>query len=474
LSPEVRPEAAISAFREEAKKHELQPGVEPINRFTRLPGKHPGITVQGTVISLPPILEVQDETSSVLVSRFTAPQPLKLGDVVAVHGDLTSERFRSNIENASIEVLWSARSLAPLSVTATQLTAAYRGRFIEVEADVISDGVAEGRRELILRDEKQTFRALMYGNSNAGPEHFAPGSRVRLQGAAVALPEFTNGIYPFIVIAESVQLLSPPPWWSPMHITILGLFAAVLLLVIQWLLYSLQRWHMRSVLHEREQLAFELHDTLAQSFTGIAYQLQAAREERKGDSAVQAHVANALKIVQISHREASRTIASLRPQPRDVSGIINALKQSAERLSATGNLTIYTSLNERPAPLPLEVTEAFFRIGQEAIINAIQHSHCEALWIDLHILKGLATISIRDDGIGFSPELASTGLGIMGMKRRADAIKATFTLVSTPGHGTTVTVVCPLAFTSSLLYEVRAKLTSILRPKIGRINCEDI
>jgi signal transduction histidine kinase len=211
-----------------------------------------------------------------------------------------------------------------------------------------------------------------------------------------------------------------------------------------------------------------MHDTLAQSFTGIAYQLLAARAERNGDDAVQVHVDNALKMVRISHREASQTIASLRPQHRDAPGILNALKQSAESLSKRGNLTIHASLNDRAAPLPLEVTEAFFRIGQEAIRNAIQHGQCGALWIDLHVSKGLASISLRDDGIGFSPAVASPGLGIMGMKRRADAVKATFTLLSTPGDGATVRVVCPLVLTSSLLYKVRAKLTSNLRAKIGR------
>lgn len=462
---EPHAEAEIDALREEAMKHELQPGVQPIGSFIRLPGKHPGIAIQGTVISLPPMLEVEDETSAVLVTSYTAAKPLKLGDIVTVHGDLTSERFRSRIQNASIQVLWSERPVPPLAVTATQLSAGYRGESIEVEGYVVSQSTVDERPQLILRDGMQTFRALLYENAGTGLQHFAPGSRVRLRGTATSLPEFTHGIYPFTVVADQVQLLSPPPWWSPIHITILALAAMGLLIVLQWLLHSLQRWHLRSVLREREQLAFEMHDTLAQSFTGVAYQLHAARAEQNGERAVQTHVENALKMVNMSHREASQTIASLRPQHRDPPGILNALKQSAERLSVAGDLVISTTLSGRSIELPLEVTEAFFRIGQEAISNAIQHGHCETLRIDLQVSRRFATICIEDDGVGFCPTTdVSFGLGITGMRRRADAIRATFKLESMPGRGTTVTVACPLVFTSSLLYKVRAKVAGNLLP----------
>lgn len=462
---ESNSQADISTLREEAKKHKLQPGVQPIGSFIRLPGKHPGITIQGAVISEPPMLEVQDETSAVLIPSFTSARPLKLGDIVTVHGDLTSERFRSRIENAYIQVLWSERPVAPLAVTATQLTSAYRGEFIEVEGTVLSESTADGRPEFILRDGMQTFRALFYGNITAGPQHFAPGSRVRLRGTATSLPEFTHGVYPFTVVADQIMLLSPPPWWSPIHIAVLALIVLGMLLMLQWLLHSLQRWHMRSVLREREQLAFEMHDTLAQSFTGVAYQLQAARAERNGERAVQVHVENALNMVRMSHREASHTIASLRPQHRDPAGILNALKQSAERLSASGDLSVHTSLSGRSAELPLEVTDAFFRVGQEAISNAIRHSHCGTLWINLQVSRRFATISIRDDGAGFSPEAVTSGLGISSMRRRADAIKATFEVQSIPGRGTTVIVACPLVFTSGLLYRIRARFTLNRAPR---------
>lgn len=447
------------SFLEEAKKHGLQPGVQPIGSFIRVPGKHPKAAVQGSIISLHPTLGVQDTTSSLFVTSFTTADPLKLGDVVEVRGDLISERFRSHMENASIKVLWSERPIPPLAVTATQLTEAYRGESIEVEGNVLAERMDSGRPELILRDGAQTFRALVYGPPNVKSERFPAGSRVRLHGVAFSGTQLTNGIYPFTVVADKVGLLSPPPWWSPLHITEVVFAAIALLLGIQWLLHSVQRWHLRSVLQEREQLAFEMHDTLAQSFTGIAYQLQAARAEKGGENAIQTHIANALQMVAMSHREASHTIASLRPQHRDAPGILAALKQLAERLSAGGGISVHTAINDRPAELPIEVTEAFFRIGQEAISNAIRHGHCRTLSIELRISRRAAILGVQDDGVGFSPCLPSSGLGIKGMKKRSDKIRAKFAVTSAPGSGTTVTVSCPLVFPRGLFHGLRAVLT---------------
>jgi signal transduction histidine kinase len=113
----------------------------------------------------------------------------------------------------------------------------------------------------------------------------------------------------------------------------------------------------------------------------------------------------------------------------------------------------------RSRALPLEVADAFIRIGEEAISNAIQHGRCNTLDVELQVLRRVATLTIRDNGRGFSTEDDEhKGLGIAGMRSRAERIKAVFSVISGPGEGTTVTVVCPLVFTGSLLYWLRAKL----------------
>ena len=255
-----------------------------------------------------------------------------------------------------------------------------------------------------------------------------------------------------------MDVVSAPPWWSPTHVIWLTFTCIALLLSTQLVLHRLQRWHLRSVLHEREQLAFEMHDTLAQSFTGIAYQLQAASIERRGADKVEAHIQSALQMVHISHKEASRTIAALRPQYRDAAGILNSLKEAAERLSDGSRLRITTITSGRSTNLPLEVTDALFRIGQEAVSNAIRHAGCNELALTLKLSKRAVQLCIEDNGRGFSEQEVSAGLGIEGMRSRAAKIRARFDLKTHPGAGTSVTVTASLPLARGLLYRMRAML----------------
>jgi two-component sensor histidine kinase len=449
----------LASVHNEAKKHEVQPGVVQISSFPLSPGRHPDVTVEGVVISTAPLVDIQDETGVLIIPHLNPNTPIKLGDFVEAHGTVVSDRFRSRLEDAQIHVLWSDTPIPPLFVTASQLTGGtYRGRSIELEGVLISANARPGGYDLVLQDGNQFFRATGPRDFRLDPTKLQPGSRLRLKGIATSLPEFTNDIYPFTVITERVDIVSAPPWWSPKHIVLLCLTCIALLLSTQLVLHRLQRWHLRSLLHEREQLAFEMHDTLAQSFTGIAYQLQAASIERRGADRVQTHIQNALQMVHISHKEASRTIAALRPQYTDAAGILNSLKEAAERLSDGSHLRITVTISGRSTQLPLEVTDALFRIGQEAVSNAIQHAGCSELNLALRPSKREVQLSIQDNGRGFSEQEVSGGLGIAGMRSRAAKIRGRFDLQSAASAGTTVTVTASLPLARGLFYRMRAML----------------
>lgn len=449
----------LASVRNEARQHEVQPGAVPIAEFPLMPGRHPNVTVEGVVISTPPLLNIQDETGALIIPHVDPKLRIKLGDFVEAHGTIVSDRFRSRLDDAQIHVLWSDTPIPPLFVTASQLTSGtYRGRSIELEGILISANSQPGGYELVLQDGNQYFRATGPRDFRLDPTKIKPGSRLRLRGIATSRPEFTNDIYPFTVITERVDVVSAPPWWSPQHVILLSLTCLALLLSTQLVLHRLQRWHLRSVLHEREQLAFEMHDTLAQSFTGIAYQLQAASIERRGAEKVQVHIQNALQMVHISHKEASRTIAALRPQYTDAAGILNTLKEGAERLSDGSHLRVTTTLAGRSSQLPLEVTDALFRIGQEAVSNSIQHAECSELSLILRASKREVQLSIQDNGRGFSEPEVAGGLGIVGMRSRAAKIRGRLELKSAPSAGTTVTVTASLPLARGLLYRLRAIL----------------
>ncbi len=448
-----------SSMLAEARKHELRPGVQPIVSFLMSPGSHPNVAIQGVITSTPPLTDIQDDSGALIIPDVDPNTTIKVGDVVEAEGTVVSDRFRSRLDNAKITVLWSDTEVPPLAVTAAQLTSGtYRGRSIELEGILRSATVRPGGYDLVLQDGGLSFRALGSKLFQLNPADLEIGSRLRLRGMATSLSEFTDGVYPFAVITDRVEMVSHPPWWSPKHILLIVMICACLLLFAQFLLHRLQQWNMRSVLKEREQLAFEMHDSLAQSFTGIAYQLQAASSERRGEQMIQTHIRHALEMVDISHREASRAIVALRPQYRDAMGILSALKSSAERLSDGGGLVIATRLNGRMMDLPLEVTDVFFRIGQEAISNAIQHSGCKTLTISLSLSRRDARLFINDDGHGFAEDGTEQGLGIESMRKRAAKINALFNLESKPGEGTTITVTASSLAGRGPLHRLRAKL----------------
>jgi signal transduction histidine kinase len=447
-----------SSIRNEAKRHEIQPGIEPIRDFILSPGRHSNVTIQGIVISRPPLTSIQDPTGAMMIADANPRVPLKLGDFVEAHGTVVSEHFRSQMEESDLRVLWSDTPVPPLVVTASQLTGGtYRGRSVEVEGTVVSATSKGSGYELVLQDGNQYFRATGHRNFRLNPEELLPGSRVRVQGLATSLSEFTNNLYPFAVVTERIDLVSPAPWWSPNHLVWLALISVALIICAQLFLYKLERWHMRSVLKEREELALEMHDTLAQSFTGIAYQLQAASIEQRGPDKVQAHIQHALQMVQTSHKEASRTIAALRPQYRDATEIVTALKEVAERLS-DGAVRITATIVGKSTQLPLEITDALFRIGQEAVSNAIQHSGCSELVISLRLSKHEVQLCVADNGHGFSEQSSGIGLGITGMHTRAAKIKARFDLATDLDKGTKIAVTASLPFGHNLISRLRAML----------------
>lgn len=431
--------AAVDAAK--AHKRSILPGVQSIGQFQYEPGWHPGVTLQGMIISTAPLIDLQDDSGAMIISPRNPSLMLKRGDVVEARGDVLTSRFRCELQNAQLRVLWSDTPIPPLSVSASELTNGhYRGRTITIEGTLLSVHLVPSGYEFVLKDRGYLFRAIGTGVSQHPPATLDPGSRLRLLGMATSLESFTGGTYPFAIIVDSFDVLAPPPWWSLRHILLFFAFVSLLFFSVLFLLHRLQQWHTASLLQEREELAYEMHDTLAQSFAGIAYQLQAANLEKRGDSFIRSHIASALDLVHLSHREASRTIAALRPQYHDAESILVALREYAERLSESRPIEIHTSRTGHNTKLPLRITDALFRIGQEAISNAVQHSGCTHIVLEMALRHRAVDFAIGDNGCGLATDKQVIGLGIAGMKNRASRIGAEIMFTQSDGQGTLVRV----------------------------------
>jgi signal transduction histidine kinase len=403
-------------------------------------------TIRGVVILTSPMLFVQDSTGGVYVRQYHAP-PLKVGDEIEVTGIVHPSELSSVIDDATVRVLWEGIPMAPVSVTATQAsTGKFDATLIEVQGRLTAkERGPENTLILDLEEAGQSFRAIMHpGRGTYVFDRLKPDSRLNLRGICVVDPAFTSNLTPFVLLLRSgddVSELAGPPWWSAGHLIALTaallLLAAVSVFAYQWV----ENWRLRAVLDERERLAHEMHDTLAQSFAGIGFQLQAIRNNLpERESSLHQQLELASNLVRHSHEEARRSIAMLRPESLESEDLLSALDLHARRLVEGSAVRVISERTGEIRPIPLRIADTLFRVGQESIANSLRHAKPTMLRIRLDYGKNSACLEIEDDGTGFVPGNALQGFGIRGMRRRAQSVSAAFHLQSAPGEGTRISV----------------------------------
>jgi PAS domain S-box-containing protein len=195
-----------------------------------------------------------------------------------------------------------------------------------------------------------------------------------------------------------------------------------------------------ATLEERNRVAREIHDTLAQGFTGVVLQLEAA-EQALGElsEAVSAHLASAKSLARESLQEARRSVWDLRPQALAAGSLEKALGVEVERFCSNGR---HGSLRVRGAsrPVPPSVEDGMLRICQESLTNVNRHAAATNVWVELRYEREDLLLSIRDDGVGFDPEAAAQngGFGLRGMQERLALMGGQLSISSRPGEGTTI------------------------------------
>jgi signal transduction histidine kinase len=190
-----------------------------------------------------------------------------------------------------------------------------------------------------------------------------------------------------------------------------------------------------AILEERNRLAREIHDTLAQGFAAIRMQLDLAR----GDPGLPAEAAQALEFAhQIAGEnlvEARRSMAVLKSAQPSLGASLSAAIEGVRRL---GQIRVVAQVGATPEPPP-EVSHELVRIGQEAMLNAVRHAEASTLRISLGGIRGGGVqLVVADDGKGFDPTQVRKGFGLAGLCERAAAINAELAIISEPGGGAEV------------------------------------
>jgi predicted ATPase/signal transduction histidine kinase len=199
-----------------------------------------------------------------------------------------------------------------------------------------------------------------------------------------------------------------------------------------------------AVLGERNRLAGEIHDSLAQSFAGISMQLSAAARAmvRKSKDA-RNHVERANELARFGLSEARRSALSLRSNLIEELGLIEALRKLAERSNIPGliSCSFHSSRVDEQALSP-QVQQDLLRIGQEAISNALRHAQPSEIKVRLRGNQSNLVLRVTDNGSGLARSRLSErhGFGFANMSARAKNLGATLDIESKPGHGTSVIV----------------------------------
>jgi signal transduction histidine kinase len=338
-----------------------------------------------------------------------------------------------------------------MSVTASQAsTGKFDATFIEVQGRLSGKERGPDNTLILDLDEgPQSFRAVLNpGRSDILFRKLKLNSSLRLSGVCVVDPALTGNLTPFVLLLrsnEDLKILAGPPWWSTGHVIAIVVAALLVALIFNFVYHRMAHWRLQGVLEERQRLAHEMHDTLAQSFAGIGFQLQAIRNGLpEENSNVLQQLDLARNLVRHSHEEARRSIATLRPESLESEDILSALDHCARRMVAGGTVEVFSEREGDQRDLPLRIADTLYRIGQEAVANAVRHANPTRLTIRLKYQENLARLQIEDDGAGFVPDNGLHGFGIRGMRRRADSISAAFQIQSRPEGGTMVQIDAPL------------------------------
>lgn len=201
-----------------------------------------------------------------------------------------------------------------------------------------------------------------------------------------------------------------------------------------------------AVTEERNRIAREIHDTLAQAFTAILLQVRIAQRimpqrpeeawllvERVGEMAAQGLA------------EARRSVWELQPESARFADVAAALTAALGAIRENADVEVALHVGGEPRLVSPDIGLGLVRIAEEAVNNALQHGLPNMVWVDLAFRAGDVRLCIQDDGCGFDTTRAadSGGFGLISIAQRASRLGGQYAIASSPGRGTEVSVTAP-------------------------------
>lgn len=198
-----------------------------------------------------------------------------------------------------------------------------------------------------------------------------------------------------------------------------------------------------AVLDERNRMARDIHDTLAQGLTGVVIQLEAAKEvlSLRRSREVKEHIQRAIELARQSLAEARRSVHALRPMVLEQGSLIAALEGLLQRMTSGTGIDARLSLDGIPWRLPPDWEEHLLHIGQEALANALRHANPKSFHVRIAFEAASIVLTLRDDGVGFDVTQTAGGLGLASMRERVVQLGGRLSLRTALNAGTEIIVI---------------------------------
>jgi len=456
-------------------------------------------------------LFLQDASGGLQVKSKLA-ESVGPGDVVEAVGFPAVENYLPVLEDAVFRKTGEPHTnLTPRDVTVPDLQLGlYHADYISMKG-VLVDRLARGigrtadepviQTTLVLENSNFLFEAEKDTTEPNGLLTSIPiGSVVQVQGICL-LESDEDGkiksVHVLLPTSHDVTVLQKPGWFTPQHLLASLAVVSVILVVavswsvmvskknskLKWLVgekeaaqkelqqaHDLLEWRVqertkqlkiemtarkeselqfRAVLTERTRLAQELHDTLEQTITGIALQLdRVASQFEKSPEHASHHLKLARNLTRQGQTEVRHSVWGLRSRAGEKFDLVNALNVSGRQIVNGAEIEIEIQTSGQALPLSEVFEENLLRIGQEAITNAVKHSEAHKVKLELEFAPQKVVLQVRDDGKGFSPETCvgpnEGHFGLLGIRERAERMGGSASITSAPGAGTCIRVEIPI------------------------------
>lgn len=418
-----------------------------------------------------PFVWIRDDTAGLRL-QTRSQEAVKPGDLIDVLGFPKFGSATPTLEDAIYRKLGTVTPPTPLPLANPANAFDHEDDLVSLEATLtdvapILEGLA-----LTLNAGETVFKAILKLPAKAGSRPaWQPGSRVRVAGICSITYDDTR---PLMGVwhpqSFQLQLRSPgdlaiieaPSWWTLKHVTyVLGIALGAMLLVTG-VITLLARRRLReqeqqraraeaefaAILSERNRLAREIHDTLAQGLVATSVQLRLAKKHSNGaGESLSRHLDTAQELVRGSLEEARNSIWNMRSQILETGDLPSALSSILRQMADGSELKTDFKVTGRPRRLAPVIENNLLRLGQEAITNATRHAQAREIGVSLDFGEKQFRLAVRDDGGGFEVTRAAKkngGFGLMGMRERAKELQGELDIRSAPGQGTEIIVCIPL------------------------------